>query len=53
MVFEKRCIAEEEQFINFECDQGWHKRIENNDFDTSLSQLEKYVRFNNNIPEET
>lgn len=53
MVFEKRCIAEEEQFINFECDRGWHKRIENNDFDTSLYQLEKYVRFNNNILEET
>ena len=51
-VFEKRCIAEDEQFINFECEQGWHKRIENNDFNKSLLELEDYIKINNNILEE-
>lgn len=41
--FDNRCRAEEEQFVNFECNQGWHKRIENRNWDDSLLQLEKYI----------
>lgn len=52
IVFEKRCAAEDEQFINFECEQGWHKRIENNNFNKSLLELEDYIKLNNNILEE-
>lgn len=51
IVFEKRCAAEEEQFINFECEQGWNKRIENQDFNRALSELENYVSFNNLLEE--
>ena len=51
VVFEKRCLAEEEQFVNFECEQGWDKRIENRDFDTALSSLKNYVIFNNTLEE--
>lgn len=52
IVFEKRCASEDEQFINFECEQGWNKRIENNNFNKSLIELEDYIKFNNNISEE-
>ena len=50
-VFDKRCAAEEDQFINFECNQGWHKRIQNNNFDQALLEFEKYVSINNNMEE--
>lgn len=46
-VFEKRCAAEEDQFIDFECSQGWHKRIQNNNFDQALMELERYITHNN------
>lgn len=52
IVFEKRCISEDKQFIDFECEQKWHKRIENQYFDQALFELEQYIRFNNNILEE-
>ena len=46
-VFEKRCAAEEDQFIDFECSQGWHKRIQNNNFDQALKEFEQYITHNN------
>jgi guanylate kinase len=48
-VFDARCNAEEEQFINFECNMSWHKRIQNNNFETAFSELEKYIVLNNNL----
>ena len=50
-VFEKRCYAEEEQFINFECDKKWDKRINNQFFDQALSELENYIILNNSLEE--
>lgn len=47
LTFEKRCLAENSQFVDFECKQGWDKRIENQNFDTSLSNLENYIILNN------
>ena len=48
-VFNKRCEAEEEQFIDFECSQTWNKRIENRNFQTALLEFEKYITLNNNL----
>ena len=48
-VFEKRCIAEEDQFIDFECDQAWDKRIENINLEKSMLELENYIRINNHL----
>lgn len=50
-VFNKRCEAEEDQFIDFECGQNWNKRIENRDFEQALLEFEKYITFNNNLEE--
>lgn len=41
--FENRCRAEEDQFVDFECNRGWHKRIENINWNQSLLELEKYI----------
>lgn len=49
--FEKRCEAEEVQFVDFECSQAWNKRIQNVNLDQSVSELEQYVIFNNNLEE--
>ena len=49
--FEKRCAAEENQFVDFECSQGWHKRIQNNNFDIAMRELEQYIILNNNMEE--
>ena len=51
IAFNQRCIAEEDQFIDFECNQGWNKRIENVNFDQALFELEKYVITNNDSEE--
>lgn len=49
--FERRCIAEEDQFINFECNQNWNKRIENVNFQYALQEFEEYIISNNNLEE--
>lgn len=43
VTFELRCEAEEDQFIEFECEQAWDKRIENNNFQLALNELEQYI----------
>lgn len=50
-IFEKRCVAEEDQFINFECNQSWNKRILNIDFNYALKEFEKYITTTNNLEE--
>lgn len=42
-VFDNRCAAEESQFVDFECSQCWHKRIQNINFDQALLEFEKYI----------
>ena len=49
--FEKRCIAEEDQFIDFECEQAWDKRIVNIDIHRAFNELEKYITVNNDLEE--
>lgn len=49
--FEKRCSAEEEQFIDFECGQYWNKKILNIDYQHALNEFEKYIIINNNLEE--
>lgn len=50
-VFNKRCEAEDKEFIDFECNQGWNKRIHNINFNQALLELEQYIIFNNNLEE--
>jgi guanylate kinase len=47
--FEKRCAAEEDQFIDFECERLWHKRIENINFSNALNEFEKYIVETSNL----
>ena len=49
--FEKRCLAEEDQFIDFECSQAWDKRIQNVNLETAIRDLEKYIIVNNHMEE--
>lgn len=51
IVFERRCMAEEDQFIEFECAHIWDKRIENIDFQHALNEFEKYIITTNNLEE--
>ena len=50
--FEKRCEAEDSQFIDFECSQAWNKRIQNVDFNKAVLELEQYIIINNNLEEQ-
>jgi guanylate kinase len=50
-VFELRCAAEESQFVDFECNQDWNKRIQNINFDKALLELETYIITNSNLEE--
>ena len=53
VTFELRCEAEEDQFIDFECNRDWDLRIENNNFQQAFDELEHYIITMNSMEDNT